>query len=89
MEKLLEILIAIGDEVACLSVADLIRRHWPSHSRALRVKKTIKMQSQYHLHLVASINWSQSTLGLSFLTKEKHNMMRVMRIFHQKGIRRA
>ncbi|KAJ6842057.1 uncharacterized protein M6B38_303530 [Iris pallida] len=42
MEKLLEILIAIGDEVACLSVADLILRHWPSHSRALHVKRTIE-----------------------------------------------
>ncbi|ONK75416.1 uncharacterized protein A4U43_C03F16620 [Asparagus officinalis] len=42
MEKLLEILIAIGDEVACLSVAELILRHWPSHSRALFVKKTIE-----------------------------------------------
>lgn len=42
MEKLLEILIAIGDEVACISVADLILRHWPSHSRALHVKKTIE-----------------------------------------------
>ncbi|XP_062023853.1 calcineurin-binding protein 1 isoform X1 [Rosa rugosa] len=42
MEKLLEVLIAIGDEVACLSVAELILRHWPSHSRALHVKKTIE-----------------------------------------------
>ncbi|KAL3844213.1 hypothetical protein ACJIZ3_001616 [Penstemon smallii] len=42
MEKLLEVLIAIGDEVACLSVAELILRHWPSHSRALHVRNTIK-----------------------------------------------
>lgn len=42
MEKLLEVLIAIGDEVACLSVAELILRHWPSHSRALHVKTTIE-----------------------------------------------
>ncbi|KAJ4708134.1 Tetratricopeptide repeat (TPR)-like superfamily protein [Melia azedarach] len=42
MEKLLEVLIAIGDEVACLSVAELILRHWPSHSRALNVKSTIE-----------------------------------------------
>lgn len=42
MEKLLEILIAIGDEVACLSVAELILRHWPSHARALHVKNTIE-----------------------------------------------
>lgn len=42
MEKLLEVLIAIGDEVACLSVAELILRHWPSHSRALHVKCTIE-----------------------------------------------
>ncbi|GFZ08499.1 tetratricopeptide repeat (TPR)-like superfamily protein [Actinidia rufa] len=42
MEKLLEVLIAIGDEVACLSVAQLILRHWPSHSRALHVKSTIE-----------------------------------------------
>ncbi|KAK2982932.1 hypothetical protein RJ640_006346, partial [Escallonia rubra] len=41
MEKLLEVLIAIGDEIACLSVAELILRHWPSHSRALHVKSTI------------------------------------------------
>lgn len=42
MEKLLEVLIAIGDEVACLSVAHLILGHWPSHSRALHVKETIE-----------------------------------------------
>lgn len=42
MEKLLEVLIAIGDEVACLSVAELILRHWPSHARALHVKSTIE-----------------------------------------------
>ncbi|OVA14456.1 Tetratricopeptide repeat-containing domain [Macleaya cordata] len=42
MEKLLEVLIAIRDEVACLSVAELILRHWPSHSRALHVKNTIQ-----------------------------------------------
>lgn len=42
MEKLLEVLIAIGDEVACLSVAELILRNWPSHSRALLVKRTIE-----------------------------------------------
>ncbi|XP_028058913.1 calcineurin-binding protein 1 isoform X2 [Camellia sinensis] len=42
MEKLLEVLIAIGDEVACLSVSQLILRHWPSHSRALHVKNTIE-----------------------------------------------
>lgn len=42
MEKLLEVLIAIGDEVACLSVSQLILRHWPSHSRALRVKQVIE-----------------------------------------------
>lgn len=42
MEKLLEVLIAIGDEVASLSVAELILKHWPSHSRALHVKHTIE-----------------------------------------------
>ncbi|KAI3756000.1 hypothetical protein L1987_55812 [Smallanthus sonchifolius] len=42
MEKLLEVLIAIGDEVACLSVSKLILRHWPSHSRALCVKHVIE-----------------------------------------------
>uniref|UniRef100_A0A0E0KHJ8 Uncharacterized protein n=1 Tax=Oryza punctata TaxID=4537 RepID=A0A0E0KHJ8_ORYPU len=42
MEKLLEVLIAICDEVACLSVAKLILRSWPSHHRALHVKKTIE-----------------------------------------------
>lgn len=41
MEKLLEVLIAIGDEVACLSVAEIILRHWPSHSRAIHVKHVI------------------------------------------------
>ncbi|KNA19664.1 hypothetical protein SOVF_059500 isoform B [Spinacia oleracea] len=42
MEKLLEVLIAIGDEVASLAVAELILRHWPSHARALHVKRTIE-----------------------------------------------
>ncbi|KAM0859920.1 hypothetical protein ACQ4PT_046877 [Festuca glaucescens] len=42
MEKLLEVLIAIRDEVACLSVANLLLRNWPSHHRALHVKKTIE-----------------------------------------------
>ena len=41
MEKLLEVLIAIGDEVACLSVTEIILRHWPSHSRAIHVKQVI------------------------------------------------
>lgn len=42
MEKLLEVLIAIRDEVACLSVANLILKSWPSHYRALHVRKTIE-----------------------------------------------
>ncbi|XP_072951059.1 calcineurin-binding protein 1 isoform X2 [Typha angustifolia] len=42
MEKLLEVLIAIGDEVSCLSIANLLLKHWPSHSRAFHVKKTIE-----------------------------------------------
>ncbi|XP_057248653.1 calcineurin-binding protein 1 isoform X2 [Beta vulgaris subsp. vulgaris] len=42
MEKLLEVLIAIGDEVASFTVAELILRHWPSHARAFHVKKTIE-----------------------------------------------
>lgn len=42
MEKLLEVLIAIGDEVASLAVAELILRHWPSHARALHVKRIIE-----------------------------------------------
>ncbi|KAL6637625.1 hypothetical protein ACP70R_025197 [Stipagrostis hirtigluma subsp. patula] len=42
MEKLLEVLIAIRDEVSCLCVADLILKSWPSHPRALHVKKTIE-----------------------------------------------
>ncbi|CAF2147337.1 unnamed protein product [Brassica napus] len=42
MEKLLEVLIAIRDEVSCLSVANLILRHWPSHARALHVKHSIE-----------------------------------------------
>ncbi|KAL2940174.1 Calcineurin-binding protein 1 [Bienertia sinuspersici] len=42
MEKLLEVLIAIGDEVASLAVAELILRHWPSHARASHVKSTIE-----------------------------------------------
>ncbi|KAF5192614.1 Calcineurin-binding protein [Thalictrum thalictroides] len=42
MEKLLEVLVAIRDETACLSIAELILRYWPSHSRALHVKNTIE-----------------------------------------------
>ncbi|ERN03626.1 hypothetical protein AMTR_s00042p00226140 [Amborella trichopoda] len=42
MEKLLEVLIAIGDEISCLSVANLILRNWPSHARALLVKTVIE-----------------------------------------------
>ncbi|XP_006651699.2 calcineurin-binding protein 1 [Oryza brachyantha] len=42
MEKLLEVLITIRDEVACLSVAKLILRSWPSHHHALHVKKVIE-----------------------------------------------
>lgn len=42
MEKLLEVLISIGDEIACLSVANLILRQWPSHYRALHIKRTIE-----------------------------------------------
>ncbi|CAN6457209.1 unnamed protein product [Victoria cruziana] len=42
MEKLLEVLIAIRDEVSCHSVAESILCHWPSHSRALEVKKVLE-----------------------------------------------
>ncbi|CAK9175445.1 unnamed protein product [Ilex paraguariensis] len=71
MEKLLEVLIAIGDEVACLSVAELILRHWPSHSRALHVKSTIE-ESELILYAPRGIDKLEpKCVRLKFLEKRK------------------
>ncbi|KAI5079572.1 hypothetical protein GOP47_0005051 [Adiantum capillus-veneris] len=42
MEKLLEVLIAIGDEAACLPVIKCLLRISPSHPRAILVKQVIE-----------------------------------------------
>ncbi|CAK9180111.1 unnamed protein product [Ilex paraguariensis] len=71
MEKLLEVLIAIGDEVACLSIAKLILRHWPSHSHALHVKSTIE-ESEPIPHAPRGIDKLEPKhVRLKFLEKRK------------------
>lgn len=42
MEKLMEVLIAIGDEVQCLGVSKRLLEKWPSHSRAMHVMNAIE-----------------------------------------------
>lgn len=42
MEKLVEILIAVGDESACLSVAKRLLKLSPSHPRALKIQQAIE-----------------------------------------------
>lgn len=42
MEKLMEVLIAIGDEVQCLGLAKRLLKKWPGHIRALHVKSIIE-----------------------------------------------
>ncbi|KAG0581073.1 hypothetical protein KC19_4G222800 [Ceratodon purpureus] len=42
MEKLVEILIAVGDESACLSVAKRLLKLSPSHPRALQIQQAIE-----------------------------------------------
>lgn len=71
MEKLLEVLIAIRDEVACLSVAELILRHWPSHARALHVKLTIE-ESEFVPYAPKGIDKLEPKhIRLKFIDKRK------------------
>lgn len=42
MEKLVEILIAVGDESACLSVAKQLLKLSPSHPRALQIQQAVE-----------------------------------------------
>ncbi|KAJ3687084.1 hypothetical protein LUZ61_016248 [Rhynchospora tenuis] len=42
MEKLMEVLISIGDEVQCLAISKRLLEKWPSHSRAMHVKNAIE-----------------------------------------------
>jgi hypothetical protein len=42
MEKLMEVLIAIGDEAQCIAVSKRLLEKWPSHSRAMHVKNSIE-----------------------------------------------
>lgn len=42
MEKLVEVLIAIGDDVQCLALSKRLLEKWPSHSRAMHVKNSIE-----------------------------------------------
>lgn len=71
MEKLLEVLIAIGDEVSCLSIANLILRHWPSHSRALHVKTTIEYAEPIHFAPRGIDKLEPKHARLRFSTKRK------------------
>lgn len=71
MEKLLEVLIAIGDEVTCLSVAELVLRHWPSHSRALHVKKTIEQSEPVPFAPRGIDKLEPKHVRLKFLDKRK------------------
>lgn len=67
----MEVLIAIGDEMACLSVAELILRHWPSHSRSLHVKNTIEESERVPFAPRGIDKLEPKHIRLKFLQKRK------------------
>jgi calcineurin-binding protein cabin-1 len=42
LEKLMEVLIAIGDEAPCHAISKQLLKKWPGHIRAMHVKNTIE-----------------------------------------------
>lgn len=71
MEKLLEVLIAIGDEVACLAVSKLLLKKWPSHSRACLVKHVIEESLSVPFQIRGIDKLEPKHISLCFLEKRK------------------
>eukprot|EP01018_Ginkgo_biloba_P039569 Gb_33410 [translate_table: standard] len=71
MEKLLEVLIAIGDEVACLAVAKLLLKSWPSHFRASLVKSVIEESQSIPFGIRGIDKLEPKHISLSFPEKRK------------------
>ncbi|KAL1210294.1 Calcineurin-binding protein 1 [Cardamine amara subsp. amara] len=88
MEKLLEVLIAIGDEVSCLSVANLILRHWPSHSRALHVKHSIEETDTAPLAPKGIDRLEPRHVRLKFLGKRKVSDMNQEKVAATKKLKK-
>lgn len=71
MEKLLEVLIAIGDEVACLAVSKLLLKKWPSHSRACLVKSVIEESPSVQFEIRGIDKLEPRHISLCFPEKRK------------------
>jgi len=71
MEKLLEVLIAIGDEVACLAVSKLLLKKWPSHSRACLVKHVIEESPSVPFQIRGIDKLEPKHISLCFPEKRK------------------
>ena len=71
MEKLLEVLIAIGDEVACLAISKLLLRKWPSHSRTCLVKSVIEEPPSVPFEIRSIDKLEPKHISLCFPEKRK------------------
>ncbi|XP_057818754.2 calcineurin-binding protein 1 isoform X2 [Cryptomeria japonica] len=71
MEKLLEVLIAIRDEVSCLIVAKTLLKKWHSHSRASIVKRVIEESQSTPFEICGIDKLEPKHIGLSFPKKRK------------------
>ncbi|CAN0907300.1 Calcineurin-binding protein 1 [Linum grandiflorum] len=89
MEKLLEVLIAIGDEVSCLAVAELLLRHWPSHSRALHVKCTIEDSDPVPFAPRGIDKLEPKHVRLKFLDKRKNTEENVDEVLARKRLKQT
>ncbi|XP_024519713.1 uncharacterized protein LOC9647662 [Selaginella moellendorffii] len=70
MEKLVEVLIAIGDETGCISVVKRLLKFHPSHPRALHIKSVI--EGKHHGTGIAGMDGLEPThTNLSFQRKRK------------------
>ncbi|CAN5976218.1 unnamed protein product [Sphagnum jensenii] len=75
MEKLAEVLIAIGDEVACLAIAKRLLRLSPSHPRALQIKHAIERSVDIlEVGEGLILQQGQSVHGIDLLTPEHLNL---------------
>lgn len=71
MEKLAEVLIAIGDEVACLAIAKQLLHLSPSHPRALQIKHAIERSVDIlKVGEGLILQQGQSVHGIDLLTPE-------------------
>lgn len=63
MEKLLEVLIALGDELACCSMANRLLTFSPSHTRARYVNDVI--EGRVDLKTIKEVQWLNNSCGLT------------------------